>query len=65
MIYEKELIKAYGSYCKIDVDTSILIGGIRGYDKILQKIVDDTLDEKLSEQREWFTQNSKLTISIR
>ncbi len=60
------LIKeAFGKYCKIEFDSSIKLGGIRGYDAILYKLADETLDEKLAEQREYFAQKSGLTISIR
>ncbi len=60
------LIKeTFGKYCRIEFDSSIRLGGIRGYDAILYKLADETLDEKLAEQREYFAQKSGLTISIR
>ncbi len=55
----------FGKYCKIEFDSSIKLGGIRGYDAILYKLADETLDEKLAEQREYFAHKSGLTISIR
>ncbi len=60
------LIKeAFGKYCRVEFDSSIKLGGIRGYDAILYKLSDETLDEKLAEQRKYFAQKSGLTISIR
>ncbi len=60
------LIKeSVGKYCRVEFDTDIKLGGIRGYDAILYKLVDETLDEKLVEQRRYFAQKSGLTISIR
>lgn len=65
LVYEEQIKKAFGKYCTVVGDKSILIGGIRGYDKILYKLADETLDERLAEQREYFVNNSGLTVSVR
>lgn len=65
IVYSDIIKKAFGKYCTVESDSSIIIGGIRGYDKILFKLADETLDEKLAVQRERFIHNSSLTISIR
>lgn len=64
-VYSDMIKKSFGKYCTVETDKSITIGGIRGYDKILFKLADETLDEKLASQRESFICNSGLTISIR
>ena len=65
VVYSDIIKKAFGKYCTVEEDNSIKIGGIRGYDKILFKVADETLDGKLAVQRERFIHNSALTISIR
>ena len=65
LVYADEIKNAFGKYCSIESDKSIRIGGIRGYDRILYKLVDETLDEKLSSQREYFVNHSGLTVSVR
>ncbi len=65
LVYSDMIKSAFGKYCTVEADSSIVIGGIRGYDKILFKLADETLDEKLAAQRERFIHNSSLTISIR
>ncbi len=65
LVYSDMIKKSFGKYCTVEADKSIVIGGIRGYDKILFKLADETLDEKLAVQREYFVYNSGLTISIR
>ena len=41
---------------------SIKIGGILAVNKVMSLVVDETLDSKLEEQRNWFEENSKLNI---
>ena len=65
LVYADMIKKAFGKYCTVEKDDSIVIGGIKGYDKILFKLADETLDGKLAVQRERFVHNSSLTISIR
>lgn len=57
-----ELIKSIIPNCVIERDISITIGGIKGYCESLSIVADNTLDTKLSDQREWFAQNSNLKV---
>lgn len=65
LVYSDMIKEAFGKYCTVSADRDIKIGGIKGYDRILFKIADETLDGKLATQREYFVNNSGLTISIR
>lgn len=47
---------------KFIADNSIKIGGIKGYCDKKRIVADDTLDSKLSEQRQWFVENSGLSV---
>lgn len=49
---------------KADVvqDNSIKIGGIKGYCKTLSIVADETLDSKLYAQKDWFIENSGLSV---
>lgn len=53
MKYNDVIKEAFGRQCRIEVDDSILIGGIRGYSEVQGLIADETFDEKLKEQTEW------------
>lgn len=46
----------------VTADKSIKIGGIRGYCSALNIIADETLDSKLAAQKEWFVENSSLSV---
>lgn len=48
--------------CEFSVDDSIKLGGVRGYSKSQGVIVDETLDARLEDQREWFVENSGLIL---
>ena len=50
--------------CETDVciDKTIKIGGLKGYCKSLSIVADETLDCKLGAQREWFIENSGLSV---
>lgn len=48
--------------CEFSVDDSIKLGGVRGYSKSQGVIVDETLDARLKDQREWFIENSGLIL---
>lgn len=59
----KELIKSsFENDCKVLVDDHIDIGGIRAVNENMGLVVDETLDAKLYHQRDWFEQNSGLSI---
>lgn len=48
--------------CEFRIDDSIKLGGIKGYSKAQGIIVDETLDARLKDQREWFIENSGLIL---
>ena len=62
MALEEDLRKAFGRDCGVEPDPSIEIGGARGRCEKAHKIADDTLDVRLKNQREWFLNNSGLTV---
>ncbi len=47
---------------RLEADATIRLGGVRGENRVRGLIADDTLDQKLLLQREWFTAHSGLTI---
>jgi len=54
------IVKYYKHKIDIIIDENIIIGGIKISDENI--LINDTLDSRLSEQRNWFYQNSGLTI---
>lgn len=54
--------ESYGKICKVEVSDKVKIGGILAVNKVMSLVVDETLDSKLEEQKEWFAENSKLNI---
>lgn len=48
--------------CWFEEDTSIKIGGLKASDVCKKLFADDTLDVRLSSQRDWFMENSGLNI---
>lgn len=58
-----ESIKAlFGGSAEVKADKSVKIGGIKGYCEKLNIVADETLDSKLADQKEWFIENSKLSV---
>ncbi len=57
-----DTIKSIIANCDIEIDDTIKLGGIKGYCEALSIIADDTLDSKLSIQRQWFCENSGLKV---
>ncbi|MBR2176807.1 MAG: V-type ATP synthase subunit E [Clostridia bacterium] len=57
--------KAFGRRRKCEIRTSadIQIGGLIGQSRSLGILIDETLDTKLSEQHEWFCENSGLKVT--
>ena len=59
-------LPALSSLCpagsRIEVSADITLGGIRGENLAAGILLDDTLDTRLSEQRDWFLDHSGLTI---
>ncbi len=43
-------------------DNSVKIGGIKGFCKAMCIVADETLDSKLSAQKDWFIENSGLSV---
>lgn len=54
--------EAYGKICKVEVSKDIKIGGILAVNKVMSLVVDETLDSKLDDQKQWFAENSKLSL---
>ena len=61
--YADVVKKAFGGGCTVTYSDDIRLGGLRAYHQELGRIVDETLDSKLEEQREWFVENCGMTIS--
>lgn len=67
-ISEKDMCSAdkisalFSGKAEVTADKSIKIGGIKGYCSELNIIADETLDSKLAAQREWFVENSGLSV---
>lgn len=60
--FSEELKKAFGKNCEILDSKKIKIGGIVGKILSIGINIDETLDSKLENEREWFAENSKLSI---
>lgn len=48
--------------CRVEIDPEIYLGGLRA--KVGTMEADDTLDVKLETQKEWFLQNSGMSIAL-
>ncbi len=60
---QKELVtKEFGRPCTVEADASIRIGGLKGADPDKNLIADNSLDEKLRDQHEWFAAHSGLKV---
>ena len=56
-------IKAvFAGSTEVVADNSIKIGGIKGFCKAMNIVADETLDSKLYAQKEWFIENSGLSV---
>lgn len=60
--YSDKITSLFKGNAEIISDKSIKIGGIRGYCKNMSIVADETLDSKLYSQREWFIENSGLSV---
>lgn len=63
MKFEKELKAAFGRNCEVKSSNEIAIGGVMGISHKMGLLADETLDTKLSEQHEWFYENSGLCVT--
>ena len=52
----------FGGQAVVEADKTIRIGGIKGSCRSMRIIADETLDSKLEAQREWFIENSALSV---
>lgn len=53
---------AFGADCAVQTVQDIKLGGLRGYNAQMGLIADETLDSKLEEQRDWFTEYSGMSV---
>lgn len=60
--YEDMIKKAFGRECKLEADSKIKVGGIRGYSEQDSLIADETIDAKLCTQEEWFLEKYGNTL---
>lgn len=60
--FSENIKNSFGRDCCIDVSDQIEIGGLKAVSKTAGMIVDETLDERLASQHEWFVENSGLSI---
>lgn len=63
MKLENDIKTAFGRNCEIKASNEIIIGGMMGLSHEMGLLVDETLDTKLSEQHEWFYENSGLKVT--
>ena len=57
-----QLVKAYGKQIEVKASERIQLGGLIVEDQLSALVVNETLDEALKAQREWFNKNSGLVI---
>ena len=70
-----EIKQAYGKLCEVQVSDDIKIGGVMAVNENMSMIVDETIDAKLNDQKEWFAEkgnsagngicNDSITCSMR
>lgn len=63
LILENEIQSIFPNGCTVEEDKSITIGGFRLKDMQRGLLADYTLDVKLEQQRDWFLENSGLSIA--
>ena len=63
MKYKAKLKLYFGVNCEIQPTDEIESGGMIGVSRSMGLIADETLDAKLLQQREWFYENSGLTVT--
>ena len=62
MSFADKLKTLFVGETEVCTDKTIKIGGLKGYCKALSIVADETLDSKLYAQREWFIENSGLSV---
>lgn len=63
MKQKDKIMSAFGRTCTVAVSGDIRIGGITGVSREMGLLADETLDTRLSQQREWFCENSGLKVT--
>ena len=58
----QEFKALFGENSEVKADKAILLGGVKAYCESMGIIADETLDSKLSAQREWFVENAALSV---
>lgn len=62
MSMQAEIKAVFAGKAEIEADKGIKIGGLKGYCEAMSIVADETLDSKLEAQREWFIENSGLSV---
>lgn len=62
MVFADQIKTLFGGKAELCADKTIKIGGLKGYCEALSIVADETLDSKLNAQREWFFENSGLSV---
>ena len=62
MKFADEIKSVFSGNVDVKADNMIKIGGIIGNCKDKNIVADNTLDSKLDNQKEWFTENSQLKV---
>ena len=60
--FKNEILAFFEKKCTVKEKNDIKIGGILGVNEKLGLIIDETLDSKLENERNWFSENSGLSI---
>lgn len=58
----KNIKSLFDKNVEVTVDKTIKIGGMKGYCRAMNIVADETLDSKLYAQRDWFIENSGLSV---
>lgn len=61
--FKDKLQTAFGRSCSVEASNEIRLGGLIGLSRSMGLIADETLDTGLSEQHEWFCENSGLKVT--
>ncbi len=64
MRFADDIKKAFGRDCKVESSDGITIGGCRAGVAGGSTVADDTLDTRLEAQREWFLENSGMSVIL-
>ncbi|MCD8025976.1 MAG: hypothetical protein LUF33_03330 [Clostridiales bacterium] len=57
-----EISAEFNGNAEVLADSSVKIGGLKSYCEAMSIVADETLDSKLYAQREWFIENSGLSV---